>query len=98
MTEDAHGAITLCDRAKLRVEGGDASIPVVLKEPAELGPDITCGGAISHHKIEELRRDASIQPLDDGEVVFDPAGIVGSGWRIAGYVVKERAATEMNLK
>ena len=78
LTENAHGAIALRDRAKLGVEGGDASIPVVLEEPAELGPNITRGGTIRHHKVEELGGDACVQPLDKSKII-EHLGLCGAG-------------------
>lgn len=60
LTEDAHEAVALRDRAELRFEGGDPSITVILKEPTKFGPDIARGSAIGDHKIEELGRSACV--------------------------------------
>ena len=98
LTEGTNKAITVRDAAQLRVEGGDAGVTVVLKKPAELEPDVACGGTIRDDEVEELRRDVRVEPLNNGEVVFDPCGITRSRRDIIGDVMKEGASPKMDLK
>ena len=97
LAENADRAITLSDGAELRVERGDASVAVVLKQPAELEPDVARGGTIRDDEVEELRRDARVEPLNNGEVVFDPCGITRSRRDIIGDVTKEGASPKMDF-
>ena len=57
-----------------------------------------CRGVIDGDQVEELGGDPGVDPLDDGEVVLDPAWI-GRPWcRGEVDVIAEAAATEMNME
>ena len=57
-----------------------------------------CSGVIGGDQVEELGGDPGVDPLDDGEVVLDPARIVGPRRRGEVDVIAEAAATEMNME
>ena len=84
LTEHADRAIALCDGTELRVEGRDAGVTVVLEEPTKLEPDVASGGAVGDHEVEQLGGDAGVEPLNNGEVVLEPAWIVRSRRSITG--------------
>lgn len=98
LAEDANGAIALRDGAKLGVESRNAGVAIVLEEAAELGPDVASGGAVGDHEVEQLGGDAGVEPLNNGEVVLEPAWIVRSRRSITGDMVEERASSEMDLE
>ena len=98
MTEDANRTIFLGDGAELDVEGRDAGIAVVLEETPELRPDVACRGTVLDDEVEQLGGDARVQPLNPGEIFFEPTRIVRLGRRGVGDVVKQRAEAEVDLE
>ena len=96
LAEDGDRGISLGGCAELRVERVDARVGVVLKQLLEGGPEIGGGGIVGGDQIEELRGDACVNPLDDGEIIFHPASI-GRLRRVGGIdVVAKAAATEVD--
>jgi hypothetical protein len=79
LTVDTDGRIALNRVAKLRVEGGEASVNIVLKQLAKGGPEIGSSSRLAKNKIENFRRDPCIDPLYDREIIFDPLGIIRTG-------------------
>ena len=77
LAEDGDRSISLDGRTELGVEGVDARVGVVLEQLLERCPKLGGGGVVVGDQIEELRGDACVNPLDDGEIVFHPAWIGG---------------------
>ena len=84
--------------AELGVEGVDAGVDVVLKELTESHPKGGGVGGGAEGEVEDFRGDALINPLDDGEIVLLPAWVMRGRRVIAGDVVKEGAAAEVDLE
>lgn len=83
LTENAHRTVTLGDGTKLRVEGRDAGVDVVLEEATKLAPDVASSNAVLDDEVEELCRDPCVEPLNNGQVILQPAGV---GWGRSGVV------------
>jgi hypothetical protein len=79
LTVDTDGRVALNRVAKLRVEGGEASVNIILEQLAKGGPEIGSSGRLAKNKIENFRRDPCIDPLYDREIIFDPLGIIRTG-------------------
>ena len=84
--------------AELDVESVDARVGVVLEKLLEGSPKLRCRGVVDGDQVEELGGDPGVDPLDDGEVVLDPAWIGGLRHRGGIDVIAEAAATEMNVE
>jgi hypothetical protein len=82
----------------LGVEVVDPGIDVVLEELAQGRPESSGSGGLAKDEIEDLGGDACVDPLDDGEVVRNPARIGGAWNEVVGDVVTKTAAPEVNLK
>ena len=96
LAENGDRGISLDGRTELGVEGVDARVGVVLEQLLKGRPKLGGGGVVGGDQIEELRGDACVNPLDDGEIIFHPAriGVLRRvGWI---YVVAEAAAAEMD--
>jgi hypothetical protein len=59
---------------------------------------LSCRGVVGGDQVEELDGDPGVDPLDDSEVVLDPAWIGGPWCRGEVDVITEAAATEMNME
>jgi hypothetical protein len=95
---DAEGGGPLDGVADLGVEVVDAGVDVVLEELAQSRPkSIGCGG-LAEDEVEDLGGDARVDPLDDGEVVSNPAGISGAWNGVVGDVVTKATAPKVNLE
>jgi hypothetical protein len=55
-------------------------------------------GVVGGDQVEELGGDPGVDPLDDSEVVLDPAWIGGPWCRGKVDVIAEAATTEMNME
>ena len=98
LAENGDRGISLDGRTELGVEGVDARVGVVLEQLLERCPKLGGGGVVGGDQIEELRGDACVNPLDDGEIIFHPAriGVLRRvGWI---YVVAEAAAAEVDVE
>jgi hypothetical protein len=80
------------------VEVVDPGVSVVLEELAERRPEGGGGGSLAEDKVENLSGHTCVYPLDDGEVVGDPARVVGAGDGVGGDVIAEIAAPKMDLE
>ena len=98
LTVDAHLRISLDGGAKLGMKSVDAGIDIVLEELTKGHPKGGGVGGVTEDKIKNLGGHALIDPLDDGEVVRDPARIVGARGSVGGDVIAKIAASEVNLK
>lgn len=86
------------DGAELRVEGVDAGVAVVLEEAAKLTLDVVSNSAVLDDKVEELHGDLHVEPLNNGEVIPQPA-VIGLGRSsVVGDVVQQGAAAEVDLQ
>jgi hypothetical protein len=95
---DAEGGGPLDGVVDLGVEVVDPSVDVVLEELAQERPESSGGGGLAEDDIEDLGGDTRIDPLDDGEVVRNPARIGGAWNGVVGNVVTKTAAPEVNLE
>jgi hypothetical protein len=95
---DAEGGGPLDDVANLGVEVVDLCVDVVLEELAQGRPESSGGGGLTEDEIEDLGGDAGVNPLDDGNVIRNPARIGGAGNGVVGDVVRKTAAPEVNLE
>jgi hypothetical protein len=59
---------------------------------------LSCRGVIGGDQVEELGGDPGVDPLDDSEVVLDPAWIGGPWCRGEVDVIVVAATTEMNME
>lgn len=75
-----------------------ASINVVLEQLPESHPETGGGGGIPEDEIKDLGRDAHVDPLDDGEVILDPLGIMGLRHGGVFDVGTKIAAIEVNFE
>jgi hypothetical protein len=74
----ADRGVALDGVAELVVEAGDAAVDVVLEELPKSRPKGGSSGGAAKDEIEDLGGDAGVDPLDDGEIVFDPLRIIGT--------------------
>ena len=81
--------------AKLGVQGVPPGIAVTLKELTQGGPDLGGGGIVVVEDIEDFCGDPGVKPLDDGEVVLDPLGIIWARDAVGGDVGTEVAAAKV---
>jgi hypothetical protein len=95
---DAEGGGPLDSVANFSVEVVDPGVDVVLEELAQGRPESSGGGYLTEDEIEDLGGDAGVDPLDDGEVVRNPARIGGVGNGVVGDVVTKTAAPKVNLE
>ena len=95
---DAQRGVPLRGVANRRVEIVDSGVGVVLEELAQGRPEGGSGGGLTEDEVEDLRGHAGVDPLDDGEVVRDPARIVGTRGGVGGDVISKIAAPEVNLE
>jgi hypothetical protein len=93
---DDEGGGPLDGVADLRFEVVDLGVDVVLEELAQGCPE--SGGGLTEDEIEDFSRDASVNPLDDGEVVRKPARIGGAGNGVGGDMITKAAAPKVNLE
>ena len=98
LTVGANAGVTLNDAAKLRVEGADASIDVVLKKPAKGGPKGGGVGGVAEDQVEDLGAHPLVDPLYNSKIVFKPARIRGARDGVDVDVLKKIAPAEMNLE
>ena len=84
--------------ANLGVEGVDASVGVVLEETTKSSPESGCGRGLAEDKIEDLGRHARVDPLDDGEIIFDPARIIEARNGVGGDVGAQIAAAKVYVE
>jgi hypothetical protein len=98
LAEDGNSGVPLHNGAKLRVQRVDAGVTVILKKLLERGPELGSGGTIVGDEVEELGGDAGVDPLDDGEIVGDPAWVGGLGNRGCLNVVTETATTKVDVE
>ena len=78
------------------LDGFDARVGVVLEQLLKGRPKLGGGGVVGGDQIEELRGDACVNPLDDGEIIFHPAriGVLRRvGWI---YVVAKATAAKVD--
>jgi hypothetical protein len=92
LTINPHLGVALDGVAELGVEGGDASIDVVLKELTKGRPQSSGVGGVTEDEIEDLGAHPLVDPLDDGEVVLHPARIRGLGDGVGADMAEEIAA------
>ena len=78
--------------AELVVQGVDARVDVVLKQPTESCPQGSSGGGVAEDKVENLGGHPLVDPLYSGEVVLHPARIRGLGNGVVVDVAEEIAA------
>jgi hypothetical protein len=71
----ADGLVALTNGAQRRLQVLDARVAVVLEQILQLVPN-NGGRGVLGEEAEELRRDARVDPLQDGEIVFDPDRIM----------------------
>jgi hypothetical protein len=95
---DAEEGAPLDSVADLGVEVVDPGIDVFLEELAQGRLESNGGGGLAEDEIENLGGDAGVDPLDDGEVVRNPARIGGAWNGVVGDVVTKTAAPEVNLE
>jgi hypothetical protein len=95
---DAEGGGPLDGVADLGVEVVDLGVDVVLEELAQSRPESSGGGGLAEDEVEDLGGDARVDPLDDGEVVSNPARISGAWNGVVGDVITKAAAPKMNLE
>jgi hypothetical protein len=95
---DAEGGGPLDGVADLGVEVVDPGVDVVLEELAQSRPESSGGGGLAEDEVEDLGGDARVDPLDDGEVVSNPARISGAWDGVVGDVVTKAAAPKVNLE
>ena len=69
-----------------------------MKKWSERGPELGRGGIVIADAVEELGVDAGVDPLDDGEIIGDPAWV--GGLRNGGIfdVVTQTAATKVDVE
>jgi hypothetical protein len=75
--------VTLGAGVELDVKRVDARVRVVLEELLKSGRKFSGGSVVIGDQIEELGGDSGVNPLDDHEVIFQPARIGGArrrGW------------------
>jgi hypothetical protein len=51
------------------------------------------GGGVAEDEVEDLGGDARLDPLDDGEIVFDSLGIIGPRHRVGNDMAAKMATT-----
>jgi hypothetical protein len=95
---DAEGGGPLDGVADLSVEVVDPGIDVVLEELAQSHLESSGSGGLVEDEVEDLGGDACVDPLDDGEVISNPARISGAWNRVVGDVVTKAAAPKVNLE
>jgi hypothetical protein len=95
---DAEGGGPLGGVVDLNVEVVDPGVDVVLEELAQGRPESIGGGGLAEDEIEDLGGDARVDPLDDDEVIRNPARIGGAWNGVFGDVVMKTAAPKVNLK
>lgn len=83
---------------KLDVKAVRASINVVLEELTKGRPEIGSSGTITKNEIEDLSRNAHVDPLYDGQVVLHPLSIQGTRNGVVGDMRVKVAATEVYIK
>jgi hypothetical protein len=79
LTVDTDGRVALNRVAKLGVEGGEASVDIILEQLSKGGPEIGSSGRLAINEIETFRGDPCVDPLYDREIIFDPLGIIRTG-------------------
>jgi hypothetical protein len=84
--------------ADLGVEVVDPGIDVVLEELAQSRPESSGGGGLIEDKVEDLGGDTRVDPLDDSEVISNPARISGAWNRVVGDVITKATAPKVNLE
>jgi hypothetical protein len=95
---DAQGGGPLDGVVDLGVEVVDPGIDVVLEELTQSRPERSDGGGLAEDEVEDLGGDTRVDPLDDGEVVSNPARICGVWNRVVGNVIMKAAAHKVNLE
>ena len=95
---DAEGGGALGGVADLGVEIVDPGVDVVLEELAQGRPESGGGGGVAEDEVEDLSGDAGVDPLDNCEVIRDPARICRAGNGVGGDVISKAAASEVNLE
>ena len=95
---DADTGVDLNGAAELRVEGVDAGVDVVLKEPAKGGPKRGGIGGGAEDQIEDLGAHPLVDPLYNSEIIFEPARIRGTRGGVDVDVPKKIATSEMDLE
>jgi hypothetical protein len=95
---DAEGGGPLDGVADLGVEVVDPGVDVVLEELAQSRPESSGGGGLAEDEVEDLGGDTRVDPLDDGEVVSNPARISGAWNGVVGDVITKAAAPKVNLE
>jgi hypothetical protein len=95
---DAEGGGPLDGVVDRSVEVVDLGFDVVLEELAQGRPEGGGGGGLTEDEIEDFSRDAGVNPLDNGEVIRNPASICGAGNGVCGDVITKAATPEVNLK
>jgi hypothetical protein len=84
--------------ANLSVEVVDPSVGVVLKEATKGSPERSSGRSFPEDEVKNLGGHPRVDPLDDGEIVFDPAGIIGARNGVGGHVRAQVAAAKVDIK
>jgi hypothetical protein len=95
---DAEGGGPLDSVADLGVEVVDPGIDVVLEELAQSRPESSGGGGLAKDEVDDLGGDTRVDPLDDGEVVSNPARISGAWNGVVSDVIMKAVAPKVNLK
>ena len=69
-----------------------------MKKLSERGPELGGGCIVNGDEVEELGGDAGVDPLDDGEIIGDPAWVGGlrNGGRLD--MVMQTAATRVDME
>jgi hypothetical protein len=73
-------------------------VDVVLEELAQSHPESSGGGGLAEDEVEDLGGDTRVDPLDDGEVISNPARISGAWNGVVGNVITKAAVPKVNLK
>ena len=95
---DAEGGGTLGGGADFSVEVVDPGVDIVLEELAQSRPESGGGGGVAEDEVKDFSGDAGVNPLDDGEVVSNPARICRAWNGVVGDMISKAASPEVNLE
>jgi hypothetical protein len=75
-----------------------AGINAVLKKLMEGSPEGGGHGRLAEDEVQDPDGDSCVDPLNNGEIIFDPRRIIRARNGVSGNMMKKIASTEVNIE